>query len=143
MAASDLPDELLDRCRRDHQAWLRGDGSGYALPEDGTILGAVGSWAPGGAVTAELQQAVASGFSAGEGEVEVLNGGVDGNLAWVTLIERGRVVLDRRDGPRRWDLRVTEVFRRTLKGWQRVHRHADPLVDLHDPATMADLLVDG
>jgi hypothetical protein len=33
--------------------WINGDGSGYAMPEDGTIMGAVGGYSFGGAETAE------------------------------------------------------------------------------------------
>jgi hypothetical protein len=31
----------------------------------------------------------------------------------------------------RWELRVTELIRNDGESWQRVHRHADPLVDGH------------
>ena len=132
--------ELLERCRRDHHAWINGDGSGYALPEDGTILGAVGGWSGGGPETAERQAAVARQWASGSGEVELLNGGVDGDLAWLALLERATVVLAAGAGERRWDLRVTEVFRRRGEGWERVHRHADPLVDRRAVAEAADLL---
>jgi hypothetical protein len=131
--------ELLDRCRRDHERWINGDGAGYALPEDGTILGALGGHGPGGRETAEVQHAVAQQWASGQGEVELLNGAVDEDLAWLTMIERARVTFVGDDHERRWDLRVTEVFRRIDGDWQRVHRHADPLVDRHPLTTLLDL----
>ena len=56
------------------------------------------------------------------------------------MIERATVELVNDDEPRRWDLRSTEVFRLVDGTWQRVHRHADPLVDRHDLADVARLL---
>jgi ketosteroid isomerase-like protein len=133
-------EELLSRCRRDHHSWINGDGSPYALPEDGTVMGAVGGYSFGGAQTAARQAAVASQWTSGTGEVELVNGGVEGDFAWLAMIERARVVLDGSMSERRWDLRVTEVFRRVDGSWQRIHRHADPLVDRRTPAEAADLL---
>lgn len=120
---------LLERCRRDHRAWINGDGAPYALPDDGTIMGALGGWAPGGSTTAAGQVAVAQQWTSGTGTVELVNGGVDGDLAWLALIERATVTLIGQVAPRRWDLRVTEVWRRADERWDRVHRHADPLLD--------------
>lgn len=132
--------ELLERCRRDHHAWINGDGSGYALPDDGTILGGIGGWSRGGPATAERQAGVARQWRSGRGEIELLNGAASGALAWLTMLERATVVLEGAAGERRWDLRVTEVFRRTGVGWERVHRHADPLVDRRSLDEAADLL---
>jgi hypothetical protein len=131
---------LLDRCRSDHHAWINGDGSGYALPTDGTIMGAVGGHGSGGPETAARQAAVARRWRSGRGDVELLNGAVVGDLAWLALIERAVVVLDPTAGEQRWDLRVTEVFRRASQGWERVHRHADPLVDRRSPEEAAAML---
>jgi ketosteroid isomerase-like protein len=133
---------LLEQAARDHQRWINGDGSGYALPDDGTILGAVGGYAHGGAETAARQAAVAAQWQRGSGSVEFLNGGVSADLAWLAFFERSRVVLQGEDRERRWDLRVTEVFRRDGDGWRRVHRHADPLVDRRPVAVAADLVQD-
>jgi len=123
--------QLLERCARDHRAWINGDGAPYELPEDGTILGAVGGYSHGGADTAQRQRTVAAQWRRGDGSVEYLNGGTQGDLAWLVFIERATVELsaDPEGTERRWDLRVTEIFHRTSHGWRRVHRHADPLVD--------------
>jgi ketosteroid isomerase-like protein len=134
--------ELLERCQRDHAAWINGDGTPYALPDDGTIMGAVGGFSFGGDATAEQQRAVAAQWRSGTGNVELVNGGVDGDLAWIATIERATVnfAADPPEVQRRWDLRATEVFRRTADGWQRVHRQADPLVDRRPVTEVADLL---
>ena len=135
---------LLDVCRRDHAAWINGDGSGYALPADGTILGAIGGYAFGGDETAQRQAQVASNWVRGSGDIEYLNGSADDGIAWLTFVEHARVLLAGEDQERRWDLRVTEVFRRTERGgWERIHRHADPLVDRRPVGAAADLLEAG
>lgn len=133
---------LLERCRRDHHAWINGDGSLYALPDDGTILGAVGGFSHGGSDTAERQRAVAAQWRSGSGEIEFLNGGVAGDSARLVFIERSTVQLvdDPEGCDRRWDLRVTEIFRKSNSEWQRIHRHAVPLVDRWPLAEVAALL---
>ena len=138
------PDEvlqmLLERCRRDHHAWINGDGSGYALPPDGTILGAMGGYSLGGPDTTARQSAVARQWRSGSGQLEFLNGAANDGVAWLAFIERAVVVFDDDPTERRWDLRVTEVFRQSADGWHRVHRHADPLVDRWPLAEIASLL---
>lgn len=139
------PDEptllrLLERCRRDHHAWINGDGLPYALPDDGSIMGAVGGYGGGGRDTLERQRAVARQWTSGEGTVEFVNGGIDGDVAWLAMIERASVTIRGQETTRQWDLRVTEVFRRTGDAWARVHRHADPLVDRHDLLRLVALL---
>ena len=103
-------------------------------------MGAIGGQGLGGVQTAERQAAVARQWKSGTGEVELLNGGVSGDLAWLVMIERATVVFDEPRGEQRWDLRVTEFFRRANGVWQRLHRHADPLVDRHSLQEMAALL---
>ena len=134
--------ELLERCLQDQTAWINGDGSKHELPEDGTILGAIGGYAYGGPETAEGQRRVAAKWRRGTETVEFLNGGTSGDLAWLTFIERATVefVTDPEGAEQRWDLRVTEIFRRSDGAWQRVHRHADPLVDWHGAGELSQLL---
>jgi hypothetical protein len=137
---NDVLELLLARCRRDHHAWINGDASGYELPADGTILGGVGGYSFGGALTAARQTDIAAQWQSGSGGVEFLNGGVSEGHAWLTFIERATVVFKDAPAVRRWDLRVTEVFRLVDDGWERVHRHADPLVDRRPLPEAAALL---
>ncbi len=65
--------------------------SRYALPDDGTIMGAVGGYGGGGQETLERQITVARQWESGEGAVEFVNGGVDGEIAWLAMIERASV----------------------------------------------------
>lgn len=47
----------------------------------------------GGPETTERQRAVASQWRRGTGSVEFVNGGADGDLAWLVMIERSTVEL--------------------------------------------------
>jgi ketosteroid isomerase-like protein len=134
--------QLLELCRRDHAAWINGDGSFYALPDEGTILGAIGGYSRGGRDTSERQKGVAAQWRSGTGDVEFVNGGVSGDVAWLVMIERATVSFtsDPAGTERRWDLRVTEIFRRSGSDWVRLHRHADPLVDRRPLVEVAQLL---
>lgn len=131
--------ELLERCRRDHHAWINGDGAPYELPDDGSILGAVGGYSLGGPDTLQRQRAVARQWRSGTGSVELVNAGRSDDLAWLVMIERATVELVDEHEPRRWDLRSTEIFRLVDETWQRVHRHADPLVDRRGLADVVHL----
>ena len=96
---------LLERCRNDHLAWINGDGAPYALPDEGTIMGAVGGCSRGGLQTLERQIAVAKQWVSGEGSVEFVNGSVDGDVAWLVTIERASVMIR---GKRRLDVGICE-----------------------------------
>jgi ketosteroid isomerase-like protein len=142
MSSEDELSGLLERCRADHHSWINGDATAYALPDDGSIFGAVGGFSPGGAETAQRQRMVAAQWRRGTGSIEFVNGGTHGDLAWLVFIERGTVEFadEAESVEHRWDLRVTEIFRRCDGEWQRLHRHADPLVDRHRLVDVAALL---
>src|SRR5215204_3208782 len=108
MPSRDELSELLERCRADHRSWINGDGAPYALPDDGSIFGAVGGFGRGGSETVQRQRMVAAQWRRGAGTIEFLNGGTGGDLAWLVFIERGTVefVDDPEGMERRWDLRV-------------------------------------
>lgn len=133
-------EHLLAQCRADHDSWINGHPSGYVLPEDATLMGALGGSTQGGARTAARQSGANSTWQSGSGDVELLSGGVAGDVVWLVMIERASVEFTGHSGLRRWDLRVTELFRRTVDGWERFHRHADPLVDGHPLDEMLALL---
>ena len=124
-------EELLARCRRDHAAWINGDPSGYVLADDATLMAAFGGVGRGGTRTAQRQREGNSMWESGSGEVEFIDGGVSADMAWLIMVERGRVKFTGREETARWDLRVTELFRRGASCWERFHRHADPLVEVH------------
>ena len=129
--AQDTIEHLLARCRLDHLAWINGDASAYTLPKDGTIMPSVGGVGRGTPITAELQRLGSALWESGTGEVEFIDGGVSGDIAWLVMIEHARVKFLGRPCETRWELRVTELFRHDDTGWERFHRHADPLVEGH------------
>jgi hypothetical protein len=138
---SGVLDELLETARVAHLGWINGDSSMYEFSDErSTIMGAFGG-ATIGATAATPGQRVAVGqFQSGSGTVELINGGVSGDTAWLVMLERAMVTFTDADSPARWDLRVTEVFERRDSDWVLVHRHADPLVDRHSLHEVLGLL---
>jgi hypothetical protein len=131
-ADQDIIEALLERCRQDHAAWINGDMSGYSLPSGATIMGAFGgSLTTHEAAQRGRQAPFRTPFEQGSGEIELVAGGVSGTLAWLVMVERSSVRFMGYDKPRRWELRVTELFRLEAPHWVRFHRHADPLVEFH------------
>src|SRR5262249_32028349 len=75
----------------------------------------------------ERRAAMAKFFENGTLDQEVVATHASGDLVVLVTVERVRAEvggLPEQD----WSLRVTQGFRRDGSGWQRVHRHADPLV---------------
>ncbi len=77
---------------------------------------------------AESIRAAADFFAGGEARVELLEAHTWDDTLILVMIERqhGRVggLPDQK-----WDLRVTQAYRREGSEWLVVHRHADPLVE--------------
>lgn len=138
---NDILNDLLERVRADNHAWLNGDSAPYEFGDErSTILSPFGGAGVGATVATPGQRRGVAQFESGSGTVEFLNGGVSGDVAWLVMIERCTVKFADREEPRRWDLRVTEVFERQNGEWVRVHRHADPLVDRRGPAAVLEIM---
>ena len=77
---------------------------------------------------AESIRAAAGFFEGGEATIELIETHAWDDTLILVMIERqhGRVggLPDQK-----WDLRVTQVYRREGADWLLVHRHADPLVE--------------
>jgi ketosteroid isomerase-like protein len=73
-------------------------------------------------------ESLASRFSNGTFEYEVIAAGASGDLGYVVGMEHSTASVDGA-APEAYDLRVTQVFRREEGDWKVVHRHADPMPD--------------
>jgi ketosteroid isomerase-like protein len=76
----------------------------------------------------QVFESLASRFSNGTYEYEVIAAGASGDLGYVVGIEHSTASVDGAT-PEAYDLRVTQVFRREDNEWKVVHRHADPTPD--------------
>lgn len=76
----------------------------------------------------QVFESLASRFSNGTYEYEVIAAGASGDLGYVVGIEHSTASVGGAT-PEAYDLRVTEVFRREDGEWKVVHRHADPMPD--------------
>ena len=131
-------DELLAILDRGRQAWIGGRvGSDGGLDidqdDDFTIIGPFGGEPARGPGLKERQKAAARLFQGGTGSSEVVKTIVSGDLAVVVLVERNQAVVEEGRPPQPWVLRTTQVFELRPNGWVRLHRHADPLIDLRPP----------
>lgn len=134
---------LIHRCSDAAVAIIRGDMRRYlgliTHADDYTLMAPYGG-APrhGFDSSEEALQQMASFFTAGEAQVELVASYASGELVVLVLIERqhGEVGgLPDQD----WSLRVTLVFRREGDDWRLVHRHADPLVHRLDFQRTAEI----
>ncbi|HEX6400246.1 MAG TPA: nuclear transport factor 2 family protein [Actinomycetota bacterium] len=71
---------------------------------------------------------LASRFSNGTYEYEVIAAGASGDLGYLVGIEHSSASVSGAP-PEAYELRVTQVFRREDGEWKVVHRHADPMQD--------------
>jgi len=132
-------DQLLALLDRGRQSWIEGAlgfGRGFDVDQDDdmTIFGPFGGEGLRG--TTELagrQDRAASLFHGGTGRCEVVKTIVAGDVAVVIQIERNSARVLDVDEPQTWALRTTQVFEIRQEGWVRLHRHADPLIDVRAP----------
>ena len=134
-------DELLAILDRGRQSWIEGaigGGSGERLDidqdDDFTIMGPFGGEPARGTGLKERQKAAARLFHGGSGSSDVVKTVVSGDIAVVILVERNQARVEGAEAAQPWVLRTTQVFQMRPSGWVRLHRHADPLIDLRSPA---------
>jgi hypothetical protein len=120
------------------QSWIDGrlgfgDGMDVDQDEDMTIFGPFGGMLRGTDQLSGRQQRAAKLFEGGEGSCEVIKTIVGGEIVTVVQIERSTTRVEGRRDPQPWVLRTTQVFELRDGAWVRLHRHADPLIDLRAP----------
>jgi ketosteroid isomerase-like protein len=130
--------ELLADLDVGRQSWIDGRlGFGDAIDvdqdDDMTIFGPFGGMLRGTEQLSGRQQRAAQLFEGGHGSCEVVKTIVGGDIVTVVQIERNVAQVHGRQDPQPWVLRTTQVFERRGGGWVRLHRHADPLIDLRVP----------
>lgn len=94
----------------------------------GALLGASG-W---GAIS-QVFERLASRFSKGSYDNDVIAAGASGDLGYIVAIEHSTASVGGA-APEAYELRVTTILRREDGEWRVVHRHADPMPD-SDSAT--------
>jgi ketosteroid isomerase-like protein len=131
MSSTDEIPVLLRRATEANSALLRGDIYGYLTmvshSADYTLMTPFGGLTRGFDYSNERLEEIGRFFESGEGELELVQSYVSGDLVVLVLIEHQHAAvggLPDQD----WSLRVTHVYRREGAEWRVVHRHADPLV---------------
>jgi ketosteroid isomerase-like protein len=126
--------QLFERTLAAQRAWVRGDASGYEAmfsPDQLTIFGPFGGPALRGRTPGAAAR-VAGLFSDGTSDIELVDAIVASDVVCLVMVERCEATFAGIEGQQRWDLRTTQVYRRTGDEWHIVHRHAEPLVDTRD-----------
>jgi len=81
---SEVLAHLVERVGADHLAWINGESGGYEFAdEQSTILGAFGGVTVGASTATPGQRRAVARFESGTGSVEMINGGVSGDVAWL------------------------------------------------------------
>ncbi|WP_027862783.1 DUF4440 domain-containing protein [Marmoricola sp. URHB0036] len=136
--------ELVQRVADSASAFISGDMTTYAelVPhgDDFTLMAPFGGETRRGFDgSPEALEEMSRYFTEGECELEVEASYTSGDLVVLVVVERQHGVVGG-VGDQDWSLRVTMVWRRSERGWEQVHRHADPLVhpiDLEQVSALA------
>lgn len=104
--------------------------------EDATIFGAFGGYEKGWNEVGPRYGWASSQFkeSGATQQIEYLNTGASGDLAFTVGIERQQARVGGQETLTPRALRVTQIFRREGSSWKLLHRHADPLMDRQPPS---------
>jgi ketosteroid isomerase-like protein len=134
--------ELFDRTLAARRVWVTGDASGYIdllSPDQLTIFGPFGGPAIEGRAP-EAAARVAALFSDGVSDIDLVDAVVSDEVVCLVMVERCEANFAGVERRRRWDLRTTQIYRRSGDVWHLVHRHAEPLIDPRNLAETLDLL---
>jgi ketosteroid isomerase-like protein len=124
--------DFLKRREQAAQAYVEGDSEPVGKLAAGT--GAATFFSPGGdftegakAVAARYEKDAASFETGSETHFEILHFDSSGDLAYWVGLQKADVRLKGKAEAVKFDLRVTEIFRRENGQWKMIHRHADSL----------------
>jgi ketosteroid isomerase-like protein len=137
-----MPDQSWDaamaQLRAAQHAFMNGDAAGlqrlYSHRDDVTVMGGFGGFERGWSEVGPRLAWAASHFHGGEYAQKDISATVGADHACLVSIERWVRRPDSGGGliPV-MELRVTQTFRREDGAWRLVHRHADELVEKHEP----------
>jgi Domain of unknown function (DUF4440) len=134
--------KLFERTLAAQRAWVVGDASGYLdlfSDDQLTIFGPFGGPAVQGRTPGAAER-LAGMFSSGVADLELVDSIVSDDVVCLVMVERCEVTFAGVEGPRRWDLRTTQIYRRYGDDWRIVHRHAEPLLDSRTLVQTLELL---
>jgi ketosteroid isomerase-like protein len=137
-----MPDQSWDAAMAQLLAaqrdFMNGDAGGlqrlYSHRDDVTVMGGFGGFERGWAEVGPRLAWAASHFHGGDYHQEDISATVGADQSCLVSVERWarRQSADGRPIPV-MALRVTQTFRRENGAWRLVHRHADELVEKHEP----------
>ncbi len=104
--------------------------------DDASIFGAFGGFEKGWAQVGPRNDWASGQFeeSGARQNIEYVNKGASGDLAFTISIERQVAQIKGQKAPASRALRVTQIFRKEGDSWKLLHRHADSLVERLPPA---------
>ena len=141
---NDGPDfaEFMEQRAAAALAYVRGDaaplGQLVARISRATFFSPRGDYLHGAdAVWSRYQQDAAAFEPGGDSQLDILDMGASGGIAYWVGIQRASVCMRGHAEAVSFNLRITEVFRQEGNDWKLIHRHADALVPTADPAAPA------
>jgi ketosteroid isomerase-like protein len=136
-----IPQDLkktLEEYHRAEIAFQKGDAQPFkdicSHKDDVTIVGGMGGVEKGWSQVEKRYEWAASRFSSdndSEPESEIVSLVATPDMAYAVEIERSSARMAGSSEVQRLALRVTTVFRREDGQWKVAHRHADPLMNVH------------
>jgi ketosteroid isomerase-like protein len=125
--------EIIERTTAAVNSLVMGDAKPfkelYSHEKDVTVFGGFGAYELGWDSVVKNVVFAAGRFHGGKLEIELLESGISGDLAFTVWIERGEVSLSGREDYGPLAVRVTHIFRREKEGWKLIHRHGDAVVE--------------